>query len=275
MAVLREAWESLLILRRARSSSRWPLERQRAHQGARLAALVRHAEERVPLYRAFFAEAGLRADHVRSLEDLARLPVLSKERLRSAPREERIARGSDPRTLSEVRTSGSTGAPLGIWLGPFERAWQRAVAWRVLFEHGFRWTDRTLEIRRTAGPSSRLQALGVAPKDWASILDPPQRWARLLAERRHPVVVAGAGTLRALAEAWRELGHGPPHPRIVVSDSETLDPRARAEIAGALGTAPVDVYGLVELSNFAWECEARRGFHVSADSHLVEVDAAP
>ena len=42
-----------------------------------------------------------------------------------------------------------------------------------------------------------------------------------------------------------------------------------------LGTDPIDVFGLVELSNFAWECELREGFHVSTDSHIVEVDASP
>jgi phenylacetate-CoA ligase len=153
-----------------------------------------------------------------------------------------------------------------------DACWIRATAWRILFEHGFRWSDRTLEIRMRPGRTYGVQRLGIARKDWMSILEPPSRWAERLAERRHACVVAGAGTLEDLAVAARGLALRPP--RIVVSDSEPLTPAARRLIHDALGTPPIDVYGLEEVSNFAWECEEREGMHVSADSHLVEVEAA-
>ena len=86
-------------------------------------------------------------------------------------------------------------------------------------------------------------------------------------------MVAGAGTLDLLATAIGNAAVRPP--RIVISDSETLTPSTRARIRDALGTDPVDVYGLEEVSNFAWECERREGMHVSADSHVVEVAAPP
>lgn len=263
------------LLRSMRRASRRPLTTLRTAQDARLRALVRHAYEKVPLYRALWDEAGFHPDAVRGVRDLARIPPLPKERLKAARPEEVVARGVDPTRCATVATSGSTGRPLRIHLGPAEVRWQRATAWRILFEHGYRWTDRTLEIRKTVGSSFRVQRLGVAAKEWLSLLDPPASWARRLVAGRHEVVVAGAGTLAALAEALEDLGAAPPHPRIVISDSETLSPPVRRRIARALGTEPVDVYGLVELSNFAWECERRDGLHVSADTHLVEVDAAP
>jgi phenylacetate-CoA ligase len=61
-------------------------------------------------------------------------------------------------------------------------------------------------------------------------------------------------------------------PRLIFSDGETLYPQTRRLVRERLGSDPIDVYGLVELSNFAWECEHRRGFHVSADSHIAEVE---
>ncbi|MCG8589525.1 MAG: hypothetical protein MJE66_09560 [Proteobacteria bacterium] len=245
-------------------------------QEALLRDLLAHAYERVPLYRSLYDEAGFRPADFRSLADLPRVPLLTKERLKSADPLDCVVRGADPARLSRVETSGSTGMPLAILLTARERAWQRAVAWRILFEHGYRLRDRTLEIRQNFGPAFAVQRLGLAAKDWLSILDPPDSWASHLCDRGHAVVVAGAGTLRALADAVVERGLAPPRPRLVFSDSETLDPETRARIAAGLGTDPIDVYGLVELSNFAWECERRRGFHVSADSHVVEVlDADP
>ena len=121
------------------------------------------------------------------------------------------------------------------------------------------------------GETYAAQRLGIAPKDWMSVLDPPSTWLECLVATRHQCVVAGAGTLDLLAATAEDATITPP--RLVVSDSETLTPAARTRIHRALGTDPIDVYGLEEVSNFAWQCECRDGLHVSADSHIVEIGA--
>jgi phenylacetate-CoA ligase len=267
--------KTFLLMRTALASSRWPPERLRQFEEDQLRRLLMHAYWHVPLYRTLYDEQGFRPEEFRSLCDLPKIPILRKQRLKAAQPEEVVARGVELERCQVVHTSGSTGTPLRIYLGAKDQEWQRAVAWRILLEHGYRWTDRTLEIRMTLGPHFFVQRLGLAPKEWMSILDPPVSWAQRLLERRHEIIVAGAGTLHALAEACEALGIKPSPPRIVISDSETLAPATRSLIHEALGTDPVDVFGLVELSNFAWECEYRLGFHISADSHIVEVDARP
>ncbi len=273
--MLLDGWKTFRLIRTALASSHWPPQRLRRVQEEQLRKLLAHAYDNVPLYRTLYDEAGFRPEHFRSLDDLGKVPVLQKQRLKAAHPAEVVVRGVDPRRCATVDTSGSTGTPLRIYLGSHELCWQRAVAWRILFEHGFRWTDRTLEIRMTLGRRFFIQRFGLAPKEWVSVLDSPESWARRLAETRPQVVVAGAGTLQALAEAIATLGLEPPGPRLVLSDSETLAPATRRLVHRRLGTNPIDVFGLVELSNFAWECEQHRGFHVSADSHLVEVEAPP
>jgi len=271
--VIRQAFDTLRLLHEARRSSRRPAAWFRRRQEVTLRRLLRHAYEKVPLYRRHFDEAGFHPDAFRGLADLDRIPPLTKARLKDADLVEAVAVGTDPASCSIVTTSGSTGVPMRIVLGHHERCWHRAVAWRILFEHGFRWTDRTLEVRMQPEQRYAIQRLGIAPKDWLTILDSPEVWAECLARNGHACVVAGAGTLDALAGA---VASRPIRaPRLVVSDSEPLTPTSRSRIATALGTDPVDVYGLVEVSNFAWECERRCGLHVSADSHLVEVQAPP
>lgn len=273
--MLISAWKTWRLMKDARSSSRWEPGIFRLRQERTLRRLLRHAYGNVPMYRRLYREAGFHPEAFQSLEDLNRIPVLSKRQLLDTPPAERIAEGVDPARCQVVPTSGSSGEPLQVYLGSRDLIWQRAVAWRILFEHGFRWTDRTLEIRMTPGPVYAIQKFGIAPKDWISILDTPESWAKCLASRRHEVVVAGASTLLALAEAVGSLDLRIQAPRIIVSDSETLTDAARGVIYRALGTKPVDVFGLVEVSNFAWECERRQGMHISADSHIAEVDAPP
>ncbi len=271
--MISEAILTWKLLQEARAASRRPQAWFRARQESGMKRLLIHAYQKVPLYQRLYNAAGFNPESFRTLEDLPRIPPLTKALLKQTRAEDSVALGTNLSHCQLVSTSGSTGMPLQIVLGPYERCWHRAVAWRVLFEHGFRWTDRTLEIRMALGPIQRIQKLGIAPKDWGSILDPPAKWAHQLAQRRHECVVAGAGTLELLAEAV--TGGETRPPRIVISDSEPLTPRARAQVHAKLGTDPVDVYGLVEVSNFAWQCEQRDQFHVSADSHIVEVAAPP
>lgn len=272
--MLLDGLKTYRFIKSALASSRWPTEKLQRLQEDRLRELLFHAYRRVPLYRKLYDENGFQPEEFRSLKDLEKIPILRKSHLKAARPEEVVAKGIDPNRCQSVNTSGSTGMPLRIYLGPAEERWQRAVAWRILFEHGFHWTDRTLEIRMTFGRSFFVQKLGIAPKDWLSILESPEAWARCFSEKKHRVIVASASTLHALSEAVEALNLKTIPPRIIVSDSETLSPATRHVIQQVLGTDPVDVFGLVEVSNFAWQCEERRGFHVSCDSHIVEV-AAP
>ena len=275
--MLLKSLKTVRLIYAALASSRWPQQRLHRLQEDRLRKLLIHAYNNVPLYRRLYDEAGFRPEDFGSLDDLEKIPLLRKERLKNASPEEILAHGVDPGRCQSVKTSGSTGVPLRIYLGSNEQLWQRAVAWRILFEHGFHWTDRTMEIRMTPGDSFFVQRIGIAPKDWVSILAPPQSWARHLAQKGPKVIVASATTLQALVEAIEELGLQTwmSRPRIIISDSETLSPATRLSIRRVTGVDPVDVYGLVELSNFAWQCEYKRGYHVSSDSHVVEVAAAP
>ncbi len=213
------------LIRQAAASSYWSPEKLHAHQEHFLRLLLEHAYANVPLYRRIYDEAGFRPDHFRSLDDLGKIPRLHKAMLKAAPRQDVVARGIDFSQCTIVCTSGSTGIPLKMYLGAFEMQWQRAVAWRILFEHGYRLTDRTLEIRMTPGPTHWLQNLGIARKDWLSILDPPISWARRLAKRNHQIVIASATTLGALAEAVESAGLKINPPRLIISDSETLAPK--------------------------------------------------
>lgn len=244
------------------------MERIRERQRLALRAMLTHAYENVPFYRAHFDSHGFDPRGFSTLEDIARVPFLEKRHLRETPVEQLVARGVNPSRCHVVSTSGSTGAPLRMYLDLEAQRHQRVSAWRIQFEHGFRWTWRTVEIRMTLGGTHPAQRLGVAPKTWLSILDAPEKWVAAIRDARPEVILAGASTLDALARVWPS---DMPRPRIVISDGETLYPATRALIESRLGVAPVDVYGLVELSDFAWECEKHQGYHWNADSHYVEI----
>ena len=66
------------------------------------------------------------ASQIRGVEDLALLPVLGRDEVQTTPIEEMLTRGLDPKRLARVRTSGSTGLPVTVYLGQREldrRTW--------------------------------------------------------------------------------------------------------------------------------------------------------
>src|SRR5687768_15887991 len=84
--LLYPAWESGLRRRPTLRHLRW-LERTqwcsadelRALQEAELGKLLAHAEKNVPHARRSFQRAGVHPDDVRSLDDLSKLPLLTRE----------------------------------------------------------------------------------------------------------------------------------------------------------------------------------------------------
>lgn len=68
----------------------------------------------MPYYRTLFDRHHIDPGHVRTVADLARIPVTSRRDLQSAPPPTLLARGVNPHRLIVHRTSGSTGEPLHV-----------------------------------------------------------------------------------------------------------------------------------------------------------------
>ena len=259
----------MLVACRGRAG--WSADALAALQLRQFRDLVAHAAARVPFHRRRRAAAKIGPDAIGSLADVARVPTTSKTDLRHTPLAELVTEGIDPARCETVHTSGSTGMPLRLVRGRYEQDVRRAAGLRILRELGYRWTDRALEIRAVLGPNFLVQRLGFAPKRWVSILDPPAAQLRALRAYRPQLVCAAVSTLDELARVLLAAGTAVPSVRMVIADAEPLVPSTRARVARAFGVAPFEVYGLVELGDFAWECERHDGLHVSADTHLVEI----
>jgi len=121
-----------------------PAERERAILG-RIREVMRYAWEHAPFYRRKWDEAGIHPDHVRSLEDFERVPVVTKAELRQS--QDRAAPFGDYLCIPESEmhhihgTSGTTGRPTAFAIG---RADWRSIAnaqARVMWGMGIRPGD--------------------------------------------------------------------------------------------------------------------------------------
>jgi phenylacetate-CoA ligase len=253
-----------LVRYRRLARQQWlPVATIRRVQWQRLQATLRHAFACSPFYRRRFQGLGMTPDDIRSPDDLAKIPVTTRDDLRDA--EDLIARGFERARIRQSMTTGSTGRRTTSYFD--------ADAWLM--------GKYLLKVR------ARL-ACGVRPWDRIAILQEEQSAARLagslgrvrsfsihrpidqvLPELRAfgPTVLYGfPGYLLRLGQ----VAAGSVQPHHVFTSGEMLDELTRAGIEDAFGARVLDVYGCTEVKEIAWECPRREGYHVNADWLMLE-----
>ena len=81
----------------------------------RLRRLLKHAYKQVPYYRRLFDEHGIRPKDISNIDDLQKIPILTKRVLQQENPSDFVAEGVDPNQCVAIRTSGSTGLPLTVF----------------------------------------------------------------------------------------------------------------------------------------------------------------
>lgn len=242
-------------------------------QTAKLKRLVAHAYAHVPFYRNAFVEAGVHPEQIQSLEDLQLLPVIDKsDFLRVAPRERTDSRMVDRQDLITISTSGSSGKALQFFIDADYEQYRKAQFLRPYISNGRKFRDRGLWV--SAHPPQSQQS-------WF------RRWG-LLVEKKIYSGSATAEIMRAIQEEQPDIIMGYSSalaltgnyilqekipitsPRLIFTDSELLTEATRQSIEAGFGTKVIDIYGTFEFENIAYQCEEHQGYHVTADSVIVE-----
>lgn len=253
--------------------SQWHNEsRLRERRQRKFLELIRHAYETVPFYRQSFERAGVVPDAIKGLEDLHRLPVLSKRDVQAAGLEAMTSTAFPSADLLSTRTTGSTGRPLTVRL---DRHWisvQKALFLRALAAAGYRPGDRMMILTEDIESRSTPRWLRWS---YFPYNEAPDRLLHSFNSLRPKLLYGWVTPLRRLALYARDNAKDLHRPRSVITTAEALDPMTRQLLREVFGTEPYEFYGLTETGSAAWECASHDGFHLSEDSLITEFpDAA-
>lgn len=235
-------------------------------QRTKLTRLLEHAYRTVPFHRRRFDAAGLVPGDIRTVEDLAKLPVVTKAELQALPVEEIVSSAFPTDDLVTETTSGSTGRPFTMHFDRQFVAVRNAMFLRALSAAGYRVGHKLMLV--TASDKK-------PPRRWlrwryASIADPPERLLDEY-ERFCPDLLYGCTTpLRRMAAMIRDAGMVVHQPVAVVSTAEGLDTPTRRLLQDVFGAEVFDIYGLTEMGLVAWECREKAGYHLAEDTTIVE-----
>lgn len=287
--LLLPAWESGVRRRPTLAHRRW-LERTQwrsadelmALQSSALGDLLRHAAQHVPYYGDRFREAGVAPDDIGSVEDIGKLPHLTREdALRSFDE-----RGSTAPPRPEIfkMTSGSTGRPLSFAYDRGSEYWRAATRLRGYGWAGYQPGDRSFHFwgrldslhQLPAGARAKAAVDHALRREvYVNCADhSPEALSRaveILRRQRPTVVLCYARSGAALARHIVETGARDWDDIPVICGAERLFPADRAVLAEAFGPGIFETYGDREVMLIAAECEAHQGMHVSMENLVVEL----
>ncbi len=249
------------------------------YQIARLRSLTEYCMARVPFYKESFRRCGFDPAKLATLDDLRRIPVLTKSDLRENLPLLR-ATGIPERSLSYGTTGGTTGEPVGFYelagrLSQIEEAFVHD-AWSAL---GYDRCDMLAVLRGSTVPGAgdgfhwiryphmRRLFLSTFHLDERSAVRYAELMQRFSARFLH-VFPSSAGLLCDLLE---DAGIRPGPLRGVFSSSEVLTAAVRRKVEAAFGCRMLDLYGSSERVLLGVECTASGCFHFYPQYGFLEL----
>ncbi|HOA60910.1 MAG: phenylacetate--CoA ligase [Verrucomicrobia bacterium] len=240
---------------------------------------VRRCSEHVAFYRQKCAEAGVRPEQIRTLEDVHRLPFTTSADLRAQYPDGLVA--VDRQYLARLHTSsGTTGKPKAIFFsrGDVDRAAELIA--RCLLMTGVRRGD-VLQNMMTYGLFTGALVMHYGAEKVGLLVipaGPGNSERQLLLMRDFSTTVFHATPSYALyfADFLERKGVDPRRDlalRKAYVGAEPHTEETRAKIEQALGIDAYNSYGLSEMNGpgVAFECEQKRGMHLWEDHFLMEI----
>jgi len=259
----------------------WSPQRLREFQWKELQQLLKHAFENVPYYRQKYAGAGIALEDIRTWDDFARVPPLTRQEV-NEHRAQLCAKNYSGKLLPEA-TGGSSGTPTRFFITQESYDWRaattdRAYAWSgcrlgepVLYLWGAPIGSQTAWARAKDGLFHWLRRELIISTFSQNQEFWDRTWARCVAFQPR-FIVGYVGSLEQFvrhadgrAGRLRKL-------RAVLAAAETLHEHVRRQVEQTLHVPLFNTYGSREFMSMAVECDRHQGLHVNSENILLETD---
>ena len=254
------------------------VEEMKVLQSEKLVKQVKRVYENVKYYRNLMDEKGVTPDDIKSIDDLHKLPFLTKSDLRDAYPYGLL--GTDLKNCVRIHsTSGTTGkrvvafytqADIDLWEDCCARALVAAggtsedvcqVAYGYgLFTGGF-------------GLNGGSQKVGCLTLPMSS--GNTERQIQFMQDLQSTIICCTPSYAAYLGETLKEMGLTPDDINLKagIFGAEPWTEEMRRDIEKSLGIKAYDIYGLTESTGpgVAFECEEQTGMHINEDHFLAEI----
>ncbi|MBD5559771.1 MAG: phenylacetate--CoA ligase [Clostridia bacterium] len=254
-----------------------PREEMLKLQNERLVENVQHVWDNVPFYRRKMEEAGVTPEDIHGVDDLHKLPFLTKDDLKEAypfgmlgvPMEEAVRIQSTSGTTGKRVVAFYTQDDIDIWDSCCARAIVAAGATNddvchVCYGYGL----------FTGGPGLNGGSHLVGSLTLPMSSGNTERQLQFMVDLGSTILCCTPSYAAYLAEAVNEKGlRDKIKLKAGIFGAETWSEEMRRDIEKQLGIRAYDIYGLTEVSGpgVSFECSEQTGMHINEDHFFPEI----
>lgn len=261
-------------------SQHWSREKLEKYQLQQLRKLLHHAYENVPYYRRIFDEHDMKPDNIKTLDDLRKLPYLTKEIIQDNL-ENLVAKNISKSNLRFVTTAGSTGTPLGFYCERSIRSareqafiitqWQRV---------GYKFGDKHIVLRGNIVPCAKkgkfwdydpiynrliLSSYHLSDENLPKYIEEIKKF-------KPRFIRAYPSAITILARFMKENNIEPfPSVKAILCASENVYQVQRNLLEDVFSCRVFSHYGHTEQAVLAGECECSTYYHVFPEYGITEL----
>lgn len=252
-------------------------EKIRELQDERLVKQVKHVWDNVPYYRKKMEEKGVTPDDIKGVDDLHKLPFLSKADLRDAyPYGLLAAPLKDCVRIQS--TSGTTGRRVVAFYTQHDiDLWEDCCARAIVAAGGT--NEDVVQIAYGYGLFTGGAGLHGGSHKVGSLTLPmssgnTDRQLQFMIDLQSTILCCTPSYAAYLAESIHERGlRDKIKLKAGIFGAEAWSEKMRQEIQNQLGIKAYDIYGLTEISGpgVAFECSDQTGMHINEDHFIAEI----
>ncbi|MGN0165229.1 MAG: phenylacetate--CoA ligase family protein [Lachnospiraceae bacterium] len=254
-----------------------PVDQIKALQSERLVAQVKNVWDNVPYYRKKMEEKGVTPDDIKGIEDLHKLPFLTKDDLRDA-----YPYGLMAKPLKDcVRiqsTSGTTGRRVVAFYTQHDiDLWEDCCARAIVAAGGS--DEDVVQVAYGYGLFTGGPGLNGGSHKVGSLTIPmssgnTERQIQFMTDLESTILCCTPSYAAYLGEAIEEKGlKDLIKLKAGIFGAEAWTEEMRRDIEAKLGIKAYDIYGLTEISGpgVSFECEEQAGMHINEDHFIAEI----
>ncbi len=247
-------------------------------QNEKIVKQVRHVYDNVKYYRDLMDAKGVKPEDIKSVDDIKKLPFLSKEDLRIAYPYGLL--GTDLKNCVRIQsTSGTTGKRVVAFYTQHDiDLWEECCARAIVAAGGT--NEDVCQVCYgyglfTGGPGLNGGSHKVGCLTLPMSSGNTERQIQFMMDLGATILCCTPSYAAYLGESLAEAGYKPEDNKLKagIFGAEPWTEEMRRGIEKSLGIKAYDIYGLTETSGpgVSFECEEQTGMHINEDHFYAEI----
>lgn len=255
-----------------------PLEDMKKLQSEKLVKQVKHVYDNVKYYRDLMDEKGVKPEDIKGIEDLHKLPFLTKADLRDAYPYGLLAKPLED-CVRIQSTSGTTGRRVvAFYTQKDVDLWEDCCARAIVAVGGSNKDVCQVAYGYglfTGGPGLNGGSHRVGCLTLPMSSGNTDRQIQFMTDLGATILCCTPSYAAYIGETLKEKGYKPEDIPLKagIFGAEPWTEEMRRGIEASLGIKAYDIYGLTETSGpgVSFECEEQTGMHINEDHFLAEI----